>query len=60
MLRDIEELDTREVADRLGLTTNTVKVRLHRGRQALRTLLGRALELSDGPAGPCSARSLVA
>jgi len=39
MLRDIEELSTEEVAAMLGLTPNAVKIRLHRGRQALRTLL---------------------
>jgi RNA polymerase sigma-70 factor (ECF subfamily) len=60
MLRDIDELDTKEVADRLGVTTNTVKVRLHRGRQALRTLLERSSARSEGLAGPCPARSLVA
>ena len=39
ILRDIEELDTDETAQRLGLTPNAVKIRLHRARQALRTLL---------------------
>ena len=39
ILRDIEELDTEEAAERLGLTPNAVKIRLHRARQALRTLL---------------------
>jgi RNA polymerase sigma-70 factor (ECF subfamily) len=39
LLRDIEELSTEEVAGILGVTTNTIKVRLHRARQALRTLL---------------------
>jgi len=38
-LRDIEELDTRETAAILGIEPNAVKVRLHRARQALRTLL---------------------
>jgi RNA polymerase sigma-70 factor (ECF subfamily) len=38
-LRDIEELTTEEVAEMLGLTANAVKIRLHRARQALRTLL---------------------
>jgi len=38
-LRDIEELTTDEVAQMLGTTPNAVKIRLHRGRQALRTLL---------------------
>jgi RNA polymerase sigma-70 factor (ECF subfamily) len=39
MLRDIEELDTSETAERLGISPAAVKVRLHRARQALRTLL---------------------
>lgn len=39
VLRDLEELDTGEVAARLGISPNAVKVRLHRARQALRGLL---------------------
>jgi len=39
LLRDIEDLDTDEVAETLGITPNAVKIRLHRARQALRTLL---------------------
>jgi len=39
LLRDIEDLDTAEVARALDLNEGTVKVRLHRARQALRTLL---------------------
>ncbi|HET7220907.1 MAG TPA: sigma-70 family RNA polymerase sigma factor [Vicinamibacterales bacterium] len=39
ILRDIEELDTSETAGALGLTPNTVKIRLHRARQALAKLL---------------------
>lgn len=42
MMRDIEELDTDQTAELLGVTTAVVKTRLHRARQALRTLL-------DGP-----------
>src|SRR5207247_1608815 len=38
-LRDIEELATQEVAEMLGMTPTAVKVRLHRARQALSTLL---------------------
>ncbi len=38
-LRDIEELDTQETASMLGIEPNAVKVRLHRARQALRTLM---------------------
>ncbi len=39
MLRDIEELSTDEAAALLGITAGAAKVRLHRARQALRTLL---------------------
>jgi RNA polymerase sigma-70 factor (ECF subfamily) len=43
ILRDIEELDTAETAARLGITENAVKIRLHRARQALMTLIQHAL-----------------
>jgi RNA polymerase sigma-70 factor (ECF subfamily) len=43
MLRDIEERSTEEVAGLLGVTPTAVKVRLHRARQALSTLLRREL-----------------
>jgi RNA polymerase sigma-70 factor (ECF subfamily) len=39
VLRDIEELDTEETARLLGVGEGVVKTRLHRARQALRTLL---------------------
>jgi RNA polymerase sigma-70 factor (ECF subfamily) len=39
LLRDIEDLNTEEVARLLEITPNAVKVRLHRARQALRALL---------------------
>jgi len=39
ILRDIEELSTEESARALSMTTSAVKVRLHRARQALSTLL---------------------
>jgi len=42
-LRDIEQLDTREAAEALGITETAVKVRLHRARQALRELIEREL-----------------
>jgi RNA polymerase sigma-70 factor, ECF subfamily len=41
LLRDIEELDTDEAARSLSVTANTIKVRLHRARQALKTLIER-------------------
>ena len=39
LLRDIEGFDTDEAARLLNCTPNNVKVRLHRARQALKTLL---------------------
>lgn len=46
VLRDIEEKDTTEVAELLGTSSNVVKVRLHRARQALRTLLDREFQIT--------------
>ncbi len=55
MLRDIEELDTAEVAAMLGVSPNAVKIRLHRARLALRTLLdplfGPRASAANGAAG---------
>jgi RNA polymerase sigma-70 factor (ECF subfamily) len=39
LLRDIEEFDTEETANLLGVSPGVVKTRLHRARQALRALL---------------------
>lgn len=39
LLRDIEELSTSEVAEMLELSESNVKVRLHRARSGLKTLL---------------------
>src|SRR3954471_6983072 len=39
VLRDIEELSTKEVAELLGVTESVVKVRLHRAHARLRTML---------------------
>jgi RNA polymerase sigma-70 factor (ECF subfamily) len=41
VMRDIEDVSTGEVASLLGITPNAVKIRLHRARQALATLLRR-------------------
>ncbi len=41
VLRGIEELSTAETAVRLGLTEETVKIRLHRARRALRRALAQ-------------------
>jgi RNA polymerase sigma-70 factor (ECF subfamily) len=46
LLRDIEELSTEETAQALGVTSNTVKIRLHRARQALLKLLTPSMATS--------------
>ena len=44
LLRDIEDLDTEETAEAMGISPGAVKTRLHRARQALRGLLAPHLE----------------
>jgi RNA polymerase sigma-70 factor, ECF subfamily len=44
LLRDIDELSTEETAEALGVNANTVKIRLHRARQALLKLLKPAMD----------------
>jgi len=39
LLRDIEGLENEELASHLGISVNAAKIRVHRARQALRTLL---------------------
>ena len=39
LLRDIEEMNTEETAEILGISTTAAKLRLHRARQALRSQL---------------------
>jgi RNA polymerase sigma-70 factor (ECF subfamily) len=39
VLRDIEGLSNEELAQALSVTVNAAKIRVHRARQALRTLL---------------------
>ena len=49
VLRDIEGLDTAEAAAALGIRTDALKMRLHRARQALRTLLEPYMLASERP-----------
>jgi RNA polymerase sigma-70 factor (ECF subfamily) len=42
VLRDFEDLTTEEAATALGISENAAKIRLHRARQALGTLLRAA------------------
>jgi RNA polymerase sigma-70 factor (ECF subfamily) len=44
LLRDIEELSGQETAELLHITPNAVKIRLHRARMALRTLIAPHFE----------------
>jgi RNA polymerase sigma-70 factor, ECF subfamily len=50
VLRDLEGLSTKEVADLLGVTETVVKVRLHRAHARLRTMI-LAGEPAQGGAG---------
>jgi RNA polymerase sigma factor (sigma-70 family) len=52
ILRDLEGLSTAETAEALGLTTITVKVRLHRARLALRQRLATLRLGPDEPTRP--------
>jgi RNA polymerase sigma-70 factor, ECF subfamily len=51
VLRDIEGLSTKEVADLLGVTENVVKVRLHRAHARLRSLVLGGATAGDGAGG---------
>lgn len=55
VLRDIEDLDTDEVAAALGITANATKIRLHRARQALRSVVERALRADAASINPSAA-----
>src|SRR5262249_4583865 len=48
MHRDIEGLDTKETAELLGVPPNAAKIRLHRARLALRTLLDPHMRSREG------------
>jgi RNA polymerase sigma-70 factor (ECF subfamily) len=49
VLRDLEELSAEEAAALLGVSLGAAKMRLHRARQALRTLLERERLFAAGP-----------
>lgn len=48
VLRDIEDMTIDEAAAAIGVTPNALKVRLHRGRQALRGIVQRELRAEGG------------
>lgn len=47
IMRDIEDVSTTEAAEMLGITPNAVKIRLHRARQALLTLMRREFKKEE-------------
>jgi RNA polymerase sigma-70 factor (ECF subfamily) len=49
LLRDLDDLDTEETARLLNVSTTAVKVRLHRARQALKTLIERESHVLSNP-----------
>ncbi len=51
LLRDIEECSIEEGASVLGITPNAFKIRVHRGRQAMLTLLTGGVRLEGGCRG---------
>lgn len=50
ILRDIEELDTAEAAEMLGVTVDALKQRLHRARLALSRVIDELMEPAHGGA----------
>ncbi len=52
MLREVEQLSTRETAEALGIGEEAVKVRLHRARAMLRAALGEQVERAAPEAFP--------
>jgi len=49
ILRDVEQLDTREVAEVMGISEETTKMRLHRARASVRkALAGYVRDLKEG------------
>lgn len=55
VLRDIEGLGSEETARALGISVDAAKMRLHRARQALRTLLAAELGIGTAAGGAPSA-----
>jgi RNA polymerase sigma-70 factor (ECF subfamily) len=52
MLREVEQLSTRDTAEALGIGEEAVKVRLHRARAMLRDALGEQVQRAAPEAFP--------
>jgi RNA polymerase sigma-70 factor (ECF subfamily) len=48
ILRDMEQLDTKEVAEVMGISEETTKMRLHRARVSLRNALAGYVQREQG------------
>jgi RNA polymerase sigma-70 factor (ECF subfamily) len=59
-LHDVEGLSTEEVAEALQLTTNNVRVLLHRGRARLQAGLADYVSAGDAPGAPRASNEAVA
>ena len=59
MMRDIDGMSTLEAAEAFGITENALKLRLHRARQALGTIIRRRLSRPAVPVGRASARPVA-
>jgi RNA polymerase sigma-70 factor (ECF subfamily) len=55
MLRDVEEMNTMEAAEALGLSEDVVKIRLHRARAMVRKELYARVGATNGSAFPFGA-----
>src|SRR5512142_1670940 len=51
LMHDVQGLTTREIAELLGDSTGSVKIRLHRARRQLQTALERSCEFSQDERG---------
>lgn len=56
MMRDIDGMSTLEAAEAFGITENALKLRLHRARQALATIIRRRLARPQGEVARPTAR----
>jgi len=55
ILRDMEQLETREVAEVMGISEETTKMRLHRARVFVRNALAEYMQRAGGGSSPGAA-----
>jgi RNA polymerase sigma-70 factor (ECF subfamily) len=56
VMRDIEGLSTQEAADLIGISENALKLRLHRARQALGTIVRQRLAVGAAASVPAATK----